>query len=233
MLTAPKVLTRQRILDLAVTEQDSFSALRYLRQRENAPRLPELEEQSQTKLPGVEGALADLSYALWDPEPALKTGENIPADRRYWHGMLFETLGVSKFQELHARTELFELMSTIGTIEMGETIFTSVPEEDSEKLEELSRVQEAADEVQAQADKLQAQAQMAGQLAEAAAQGPEALAAAMSGGGKLSGQPVSADAGGQADGSPRSGQGEVRASPNDFFETEKQLLFLKFVFCPD
>jgi len=214
MPTVPKALTRQRILDLAVTEQDPFSALRYLRQRENAPRLPELEEQGQTKLPGVEGALADLSYALWDPEPALKTGENIPADRRYWHGMLSEIMASSRFQEVHARTQLSELMSTVGTIEMGETILTSVPEEDSEKLEELSRVQEAADEAQAQADQLQAQAQMADQLAEAAAQGPEALAAAMSGGGKPSGQPVSADkAGGQADGSPRSGQGQVRGQP--------------------
>lgn len=196
--TSRRTPTRQKILNLAVTEQDPFSALRYLRQRGNAPRLPELEEEGQAKLPGAEGALADISYALWDPEPQLKTAEDVPADRRYWHSMLSETLGAAKFQELHAITELSELKSLIGTIEMGETILVSVPEEDSEKLEELEEAQEAANKAQAQADQLQARAHMAGQLAEAAAQGPEALAQMMSG----SGQP--------SNGKPQSVQGQSR-----------------------
>jgi uncharacterized protein with von Willebrand factor type A (vWA) domain len=195
MAERPRPVTREKILKLAVTGQDAFSALRYLRHRESVPRLPELEEQGQTVIPGSEGVLADLYHSLWDPEPSLKEESETPTDRRYWRSMLGEAMTSSAFAELHSATQLSELKSVLGTIGMGETILALVPEEDRKKLEELAQAQAEADHAQAQVDEAQAEADALAKMAEQAGQAE-------------SGQPSDQ----QSDGEPQSGQGQSAPS---------------------
>lgn len=169
MPTKVRPVTRQEILSLAVTDADAFTALRYLRHREAVPALPELEEKGASQFPGVEAALADCYYSLWDPEPKVK--DEVSPDRRYWRQILDGALTSSAYQELHASTQLKELQSVLGTIAMGESVIAMVPKEDHQKLQELAEAQAEANEAGQQAQELQAQADAAGQMAEAMSQG--------------------------------------------------------------
>lgn len=162
-------LTRQEVEKLLVTKADAFTVFRYLRHRESAPRLPDLEQEGEAKIHGSAGVLADLYYSLWAPEPGLKEEEQTPPDRRYWREMLAQTTASAAFEELHVKTALQELMAVLGTIAMGETLLALVPEEDRKKLEELTGAQQEADELSEQAEDAQSQAEAAQQLANASA----------------------------------------------------------------
>ena len=191
-----KPVTRQELLKLAVTDADAFTALRFLRHRENTPAIPELEERGQESLPGIEGAMFDLYHSLWAPEPAVK--EEVSADRRYWQKLLRETMKSSAFQELHGQTELRELQSVLGTISMGESVVAMVPKEDKAKLQKVQKAQEQADEAKEQAQGRQAEAdalQNAADQAEAEADG------------QGQGKPSDGKSGGKPQ--PGSGQGQM------------------------
>lgn len=161
-----KPIDRAKLHGQMVTDADAFTALRYLRHREAVPALPEMEEQGNESLPGFEASLSDLYYSLWEPEPKLK--EEIPSDRRYWKTLLGQTLQSASYAELHGMTQLKDLSSILGTIAMGESVLTLIPEEDKEKLQELSAAQQSADDLQQQTDQAQAAAQAAQMLADAA-----------------------------------------------------------------
>ncbi len=161
-------LRREEVRPQLVTETDQFTLFRYLRQREEAPAIWELEEQGATKLPGTPAVLADINSALWSPEPQVKPAEQVKSDRRYWRELLGQTLDTSAFQELHAATAGSTLRSFIGTIEAGSTIFKLIPEEDAGKLQETATAEREADALQDQADQAQAAADMAQAMMEAA-----------------------------------------------------------------
>jgi len=198
MMAKVKPVTRQQLLELAVTDVDPFGAQRYLRHREAVPTLPELEKQGQEVIPGAEGVLCDLYHALWDSEPGVK--EEVASDRQYWQELLGQTIQTAAYEELHAATQLKELQSVLGTIAMGEQVLTLVPEEDREKLQELTKAQAEANQVGQQAAEAQANANASQQLAEAAAQiadqpqpgqGQPAPSQSQSQTGEPSGQPTS------------------------------------------
>lgn len=149
-------LTRHDVESLLVTDADAFTQFRYLRQREVVPAIPELEEQGQQSLPGIEGALLDLYHSLWSPEPSVRS--EVPADRRYWQTLLGQALETGAYQELHAQTQLKELPSVLGTLAMGQSVLKLVPGEDKEKLQEVQHAQQAVDAAQQQADQAQGQA---------------------------------------------------------------------------
>ena len=169
MAEKPKPVTRQEVLDLAVTDVDAFTALRYLRHRETVPTIPDLENQGRESFPGIEGSLLDLYQTLWTPEPGVK--EEVSPDRRYWQELLKQTMASSAYHELHAKTQLKELMSVMGTVSMGESVLMRVPDEDKEKLQELNQTQQEANQLEQQAQQAQTQAQAAQMLAQAAMQG--------------------------------------------------------------
>ena len=197
-----KPLSRQDVMHLAVTDADAFTALRFLRHRETTPSIPDLEEKGQESLPGIEGSLLDLYHSLWAPEPVVK--EEVPADRRYWHKLLGETMKSSQFQELHAQTELRELQSVLGTVAMGESVIALVPKEDKEKFKKVQKAQEQADEANEQAQGLQAQADALQNAADDAA-------AEANGQGQGQGEGKPSD--GKSDGQPQSGSGRGQMSP--------------------
>lgn len=144
-------LTRQELLAQAVTDLDAFTALGYLRQREEAPKLWELEQAGATRLPGTAAALADVYGSLWSAEPSVKSADQVAPDRRYWQGLLGETIKSSAFEALHAQTEGSSLLSLVGTIEAGTTILKLVPKEDGQKLQELAKAQAEASEAESDA----------------------------------------------------------------------------------
>lgn len=187
--------SREELTKLLVTKADAFTVFRYLRHRESAPRLSELEEQGEAKLPGSAGVLADLYYSLWAPEPGLKEEDLTQPDRRYWRELLSQTLASAAFEELHAKTALQELMSVLGTIAMGETLLALVPEGDQEKLRELNSAQAEADELSEQAKDAQSQANAAQQLADAAANSASTQASMDKQAGQSLGQPPVASSG--------------------------------------
>ncbi|MEI6238148.1 MAG: VWA domain-containing protein [bacterium] len=201
-LNKVKPLSRQDVMHLAVTDADAFTANRFLRHRESTPSIPDLEEKGQESLPGIEGSLLDLYHSLWAPEPAMK--EEVPADRRYWHKLLGETIKSSQFQELHAQTELRELQSVLGTVAMGESVIALVPKEDKEKLQKVQKAQEQADKAEEQAQGLQAQADALQNAADDAA-------AEANGQGQGQGEGKPSD--GKSDGQPQSGSGRGQMSP--------------------
>jgi uncharacterized protein with von Willebrand factor type A (vWA) domain len=162
---------RAEIMERAVTDIDPFTALRYLRHREEVPRLPEIEEEGQAALPGTAGALADLYHALWSPEPVVKGEGEVRPDRRYWRGLLEEAVKTTAYEELHGQTALKEFQSVLGTIAMGESVITMVPKEDRRKLQEQAEQSQKASELSQQAAEAQAEADAAEQLAQAAAAG--------------------------------------------------------------
>ena len=165
MADKPRPVTRQEVLDLAVTDVDAFMALRYLRHREIVPAIPDLEDQGRKSFPGIEGSLLDLYHALWSPEPGVK--EEVKPDRRYWQELMKQTMASSAYQQLHAKTQLQELLSVLGTISMGESVLVHVPEEDKEKLQDLNQAQQQANQLEQQAQQAQSQAQAAQMLAQA------------------------------------------------------------------
>jgi hypothetical protein len=118
-----KPVTRQDLLNLAVTDADAFQALRFLRHRETIPSIPDLEEQGRESLPGIEGSMLDLYHTLWSPEPNVK--EEVAPDRRYWKELLGQALNSSAYQELHSNTQFKELQSVLGTISMSESVIDS------------------------------------------------------------------------------------------------------------
>lgn len=179
-----KPMRRQELEKLLVTDADAFTALRYLRHRDQIPAIPELEEKGTTQLPGIEGSLCDLYHVLWSPEPEVK--EDVPADRRYWQNMLGEAMKTSSYDELHASTQLKELQSVLGTIAMGESVLAMVPKEDQEKLQELQESSADAKAMADEATKADAEAQAAEQLANAAS---EAAGQSQQSTGEPTGQP--------------------------------------------
>lgn len=199
-----KPISRQELMQLAVTDADAFTANRFFRHRESTPSIPDLEEKGQESLPGIEGSLLDLYHSLWAPEPVVK--EEVPADRRYWQKLLSETMKSSQFGELHAQTELRELQSVLGTVAMGESVIALVPKEDKEKLQKVREAQAKADQAEEQAQGLQAQAdalQNAADDAESDADGQG------QGQGQGQGKPSDGKSGGQPQ--PGSGRGQMSA----------------------
>lgn len=204
MANRPKLVTRQDLLALAVTDVDAFTALRYLRHRENVPSLWEAEDKGRTALPGVEGCLLDTFGTLVDEgDPRLL--EEVPADRRYWKELFDQTIKTAAFADLHRYTAGSEFKSVLGTVSMAEVIAANVSKEDQEKLQELQQAQAAADSAQQQASQAQNDAQMVQMLAEAAAQ----QASGQSGSGQSQGQSEGQPQGGQPSGQPSNGQGQL------------------------
>lgn len=198
-------LTRQNVEPLLVTDADAFTQFRYLRQREVVPAIPELEEQGQQSLPGIEGALLDLYHSLWSPDPSVR--EEVPADRRYWKEVLGQALETGAYEQLHTQTQLKELPSILGTLAMGQTVLKLVPEEDGEKLQELQHAQAQADGAQQQADQAQGLAEtLEGML------GDGQLGEGQPGEGEGQGQPGSGQSQpsqGKPQGSPSGGSGQL------------------------
>ena len=125
-----KFVSRKGLLGQMVAEADDFTALRYLKHREGTPRLLQLEEDGAKALPNVVGALGDLYSSLWALEPELKPAEETPKSLMYWRQMLESALATSAYQEMHARTQLEELASLVGTISMADEVIKMMPEED-------------------------------------------------------------------------------------------------------
>lgn len=187
-----KPLNRQELMSLLVTDADAFTAVRYLRHRETVPRLPELEEQGQSIVPGSEGVLADLYHSLWAPEPEVKEESEVTHDRKYWRELFSQTMQSSAYEELHSQTQLKELQSILGTISIGESVLAMVPEEDKDQLRELSQAQQEADDANSEAQQAQANVDAAQQLADAAeqaAQGGEFQSGQSQSGQPQAGQP--------------------------------------------
>ena len=160
-----KPLSQKEVGKLLVTDADAFMVNRYLRHRETVQRLPELEEQGQSVVPGSEGVLADLYHSLWAPEPEVKEESEVTPDRKYWRELLLRTMQSSAYEELHSQTQLKELQSILGTIAMGEGVLAMIPEEDKEQLQELSQAQQETDEASNAAQQAQANADATQQLA--------------------------------------------------------------------
>ncbi|MDO8492123.1 MAG: VWA domain-containing protein [bacterium] len=165
MQKAP-TLTRQELQKLLVTDADAFTALRFLRHRENAPAVSELEESGGNQLPGFAGSLCDLYHVLWAETPAVR--EEIPADRRHWGEILKAAMSSTAYEQLHAQTQYSDLKSILGTLTMGQSVIENVSEKDKEKLQEAAEKQKDADEAEAEAGQAEAEASAANMLAEAA-----------------------------------------------------------------
>ena len=131
MQKAP-ILSRQELQKLLVTDADAFTALRFLRHRENAPAVSELEESGASQLPGFAGSLCDLYHALWAETPSVR--EEVPADRRYWGEILKAAMSSTAYEQLHAQTQYSDLKSILGTLTMGQSVIENVSEKDKEKL---------------------------------------------------------------------------------------------------
>lgn len=160
-----QTLTRQELQKLLVTDADAFTALRFLRHRENAPAVSELEESGRSQLPGFAGSLCDLYHALWAETPAVR--DEIPADRRYWGEILKAAMSSTAYEQLHAQTQYSDLKSILGTLSMGQSVIENVSEKDKEKLQEAEEMQKDADEAEAEAGQAEAEASAANMLAEA------------------------------------------------------------------
>lgn len=165
MQKAP-ILSRQELQKLLVTDADAFTALRFLRHRENTRAVSELEESGVSQLPGFAGSLCDLYHALWAETPAVR--DEIPADRRYWGEILKATMSSSAYEQLHAQTQYSDLKSILGTLTMGQSVLENVSEKDKEKLQEAAQKQDEADEAETEAGQAEAEASAANMLAEAA-----------------------------------------------------------------
>jgi uncharacterized protein with von Willebrand factor type A (vWA) domain len=157
-------LSRSQLMSQMVTEADDFTALRYLRHRQDAPKVQELEQSGASILPNAAGAMADIYYSLWSPEVALKPAEKLPASHGYWQQMLGSALKTSSFEQMHALTQFQELPSLIGAISMGQEVLALVPEEDRKKLQELNEAESQASDAQQQMQSAEAQSEAAGQL---------------------------------------------------------------------
>lgn len=157
-------LSRSQLLSQLVTEADDFTALRYLKHRDDTPRLIDLEKSGVEVLPNAQGALADMYYSLWSPEPGLKPADKTSASLSYWRSMLDSAYNTTAFQQMHAQTQLQELTSLIGTLSMGEETFKLIPKEDQEKLKGLQEAEKEASDAQQQMQLAQADVGAANQL---------------------------------------------------------------------
>lgn len=174
-------LDRKVLRQQSVTRVDPFTALRYMRRREETPRVAELEKQGQGVLPSPEAALLDLFNVLWEAEPVPRPEDEIPPAQRYWQTLLGRAMGTSAYHEMHATTAFSELYSLLGAITMGDQVLTMVPKEDQKKLQEMQRADQRVQEERQSAGEAQQRAgvmAMLAQVAEDAAQ--EAAAAAIS-----------------------------------------------------
>lgn len=158
-----KKLTRSQVLAQAVSGADDFTALRYLRQREETPKLQQLEASGAGVLHNVQGALLDIYYTLWAPEPTMKSTEETPKALGYWREMLESAVETTAYEQMHTQTQLQELASLVGTISMGESVLAMVPEEDQEKLQEMAEAEAEANAAGEQQAGAQAQAGAAAQ----------------------------------------------------------------------
>lgn len=191
MAKMPKPLQRDQLLEKTVTDVDAFTAVRYLRQRDSVPALPDLEEKGEGDLPGMAAALLDIYHSLWSPEPGLR--DDVPADRQYFQSLLASAHASAAYAELHALTAFSELKSVLGTVGMGETILTHIPKNDKQQLQQIAQAQANADELQQEANQAEAEAEVM-----------EAVAGQMEGMGQTGdGNPS------QAGGRPQAGQGPL------------------------
>jgi uncharacterized protein with von Willebrand factor type A (vWA) domain len=196
MTTKVAPLGREELHRELVTDADAFVVGRYLRQREDAPAIAELEKTGEAKIPGAAAALADTFNALWSDEIGFKPDAEVAPNRRYWRELLGQTATTAAFEELHGRTAGDMLMSFVGTMEAGATLLKFVPAEDQRKLQELADAQKSANSAEQAAQDAAAEADALAQMADAAAQG-EGQGQAVSGG---NGQPSGNAAGGNPGG---------------------------------
>lgn len=164
-----QTVTHKELQKLLVTDADSYSALRFLRRREETPALADLERAGEQKLPGAVGALGDIYYALWAENPVVRA--EVRADRRYFAEILKGAMATSAYEEAHAASQLSELRSILGTIAMGETIVGRVSEEDSQNLAASQEAEDMAEEAEAEAEQAEADANALQQLADQTQQG--------------------------------------------------------------
>lgn len=197
-------VSREELQKLLVTDADPYSALRFLRKREEIPALQNIEKAGEVKLPGAVGALADLYYALWAENPSVR--EEVRADRRYFAEILKGSMATSAYEEIHAATALSELRSVLGTISMGNTIVGNISKEDAEKLAESKEAEDQAEEAEAEATQAEADADALQQLAdEANSQNQQDEDGEQGEAGDDQGQ----SAQGQSPSEPQAGQGEA------------------------
>lgn len=193
--------TRAELQKLLVTDADAYSAVRFLRKREEIPALQNVEVVGEPKFPGMVAALADLYYALWAERPAVR--EEVRADRKYFAEILKGAMATSAFEEIHAATQLSELRSVLGTISMGNTIVGNVSKEDAGKLAEAKEAEDQAEEAEVEAQQAEADADALEQLADDAndqsQQGEE---------GNQSGDQGQPGQGQNSGGQPQSGEGK-------------------------
>jgi hypothetical protein len=159
-------VSRQELQKLLVTDADSYSALRFLRKREEIPALQNVEVVGEVKFPGMVGALADLYYVLWAENPVVR--EEVRADRKYFTEILKGAMATSIFEEIHAATQLSELRSVLGTISMGNTIVGNISKDDAGKLAESKEAEDMAQEAEAEAQQAEMDADALQQLADEA-----------------------------------------------------------------
>jgi len=199
MSTKVAPLDRGALQSSLVTDADAFVVGRYLRQREDAPALAQLEKTGEAKIPGVQAALADTFNALWSDELGFRPDAEVAPARRYWRELLGQTATTAAYQELHGRTAGDMLMSFVGTMEAGETLLKLVPAEDSEKLQELDASQKAADSAEQDAQDAEAEAEAFAEMADMAGSQASGQGPASSGGnGQPSGQAAGGNAGGMS-----------------------------------
>jgi uncharacterized protein with von Willebrand factor type A (vWA) domain len=156
-------IDRAKVRAQMVTDADAFTTLRYLRHRESAPAVSDLETAGADKLPGMPAVLADVYHTLWAETPQVRN--DVPSDRRYVAEMLRGAMATSAYEALHAQTALSDLKSLLGTLTMGESIVERIPEEDKEKLEQSANVEAAAQAAEAKAEAAQAGADALSDLA--------------------------------------------------------------------
>lgn len=202
-----KPVSRGELQKLLVTDADAYSAVRFLRKREEIPALHNIEVVGEPKFPGMVGALADLYYALWAEKPSVH--EEVRADRRFFAEILKGAMATSAYEEIHAATQLSELRSVLGTISMGNTIVGNVSKEDAGKLAESKEAEDQAEQAEAEADQAEADADAIQQLADEADsqnQQDEGSDSGQSDDQVQSGQ-------GQGSGEPQEGQGDAGQQP--------------------
>jgi uncharacterized protein with von Willebrand factor type A (vWA) domain len=157
-------LSRSQLTAQAVSGADDFTALRYLRLRKDAPKIPEVETKGAQTLPNIQSAMFDIYGSLWSLDPTVKSQEEVGPNLQYWRQMLESTVNTSAFKQMHALTQLKELESLVGAITMGEQVLTMVPEEDKEKLQELAEQQSQVEDAEAQLGQAQGDAEAAANL---------------------------------------------------------------------
>jgi len=151
-------VTSKKLLQNAVSGVDPFSALRYSRLREQTPNVLRAEEKGAETLPNISSALLDLYHSLWAIEPTVKSVEETPTSLRYWRQLYESALNTSAYQQMHARTQLQEMLSIVGTLAMNESVLGMIPDKDKDNLQQQAQVQAQADQAQQEMQDAQGQA---------------------------------------------------------------------------